>query len=353
MRLSRIGILAVIIIVIAVMVSALVAQDACPADLSCPTLQLPEGFTGDFYLGDTPLATGQNAAALQVPPGAQTLIVRNIQSSDPNFNQLFVYQEASVRVSLRAGQSRTFPVKTKQQFIRGTLNFTCQIANRVDGENVACSVSIDGVYRTDVAVGESADFIVDPGGRAVSVQVVGEHAWLWASAVWQGNVNVTAGRTARARSQFAKLGHLVITLNQAGAVGDIYVNGELLASQVASADKWVAPGSYSVEIKNINDLAAGGVYRWVDASVSSTARAGRDSAVTARLKKELLPTPVAAQIQSQTATCDCSGDHLNCSNFSRQSEAQACHNYCIATVGRDINRLDGRDQDGIACESLP
>jgi hypothetical protein len=43
-------------------------------------------------------------------------------------------------------------------------------------------------------------------------------------------------------------------------------------------------------------------------------------------------------------------DTLNCRDFDTQSEAQACFDYCMATVGRDIHRLDG-DGNGIVCES--
>ncbi len=57
------------------------------------------------------------------------------------------------------------------------------------------------------------------------------------------------------------------------------------------------------------------------------------------------------QPNSQPAVCSCSGDTMNCSNFSSQSSAQACFNYCMGQVGRDIHRLDN-DEDQIACESL-
>lgn len=76
------------------------------------------------------------------------------------------------------------------------------------------------------------------------------------------------------------------------------------------------------------------------------------------------PTPTATQ-PAATATptpsptptqpagpCSCAGDLYNCSHFSRQSQAQACFNYCKAIVGYDIHRLDG-DGNGRACESLP
>lgn len=53
------------------------------------------------------------------------------------------------------------------------------------------------------------------------------------------------------------------------------------------------------------------------------------------------------------AACNCSGPDLDCDNFSRQRDAQACYNQCMQQTGRDIFRLDGNDNDGRACESLP
>lgn len=64
------------------------------------------------------------------------------------------------------------------------------------------------------------------------------------------------------------------------------------------------------------------------------------------------PFPPATNTPVPGAVCDCSGDLYNCSNFRRQSDAQACYNYCMQIVHTDIHRLDA-DDDGIACESLP
>ena len=50
--------------------------------------------------------------------------------------------------------------------------------------------------------------------------------------------------------------------------------------------------------------------------------------------------------------CSCSGDTLNCSDFSTHASAQACFNYCISQGAGDIHKLDGNN-DGNACESLP
>ncbi len=58
--------------------------------------------------------------------------------------------------------------------------------------------------------------------------------------------------------------------------------------------------------------------------------------------------PTAAPI---SAVCDCSGNTLNCKDFGPQREAQACHDYCVEITGRDIHKLDGHNNDGIACEN--
>jgi hypothetical protein len=51
--------------------------------------------------------------------------------------------------------------------------------------------------------------------------------------------------------------------------------------------------------------------------------------------------------------CSCSGDLYNCGDFGSHSFAQQCYNYCMSIVGYDIHGLDGNDNDGLACESLP
>lgn len=49
--------------------------------------------------------------------------------------------------------------------------------------------------------------------------------------------------------------------------------------------------------------------------------------------------------------CSCSGDTLNCGDFSSYSSANACFNYCISVGAGDIHRLDGNN-DGSACDGL-
>ena len=53
-----------------------------------------------------------------------------------------------------------------------------------------------------------------------------------------------------------------------------------------------------------------------------------------------------------TGPCDCGKNRYNCADFSRQTEAQACYDFCLGQTGQDIHKLDGGG-DGRVCESLP
>ena len=52
-----------------------------------------------------------------------------------------------------------------------------------------------------------------------------------------------------------------------------------------------------------------------------------------------------------TSEYDCSGNIYNCGDFLTHTDAQAAFEVCGGPT-TDIHRLD-RDNDGIACESLP
>jgi len=67
-----------------------------------------------------------------------------------------------------------------------------------------------------------------------------------------------------------------------------------------------------------------------------------------------LPTAVSSGGGSSgNAPCNCGGSDLDCKDFSTHSSAQACYNYCVSQGFGDVFRLDGSDNDGLACESLP
>ena len=55
----------------------------------------------------------------------------------------------------------------------------------------------------------------------------------------------------------------------------------------------------------------------------------------------------------ENAPCACGGSDLDCKDFQTHASAQACYEYCRNAGHGDIFRLDGNDNDGLACESLP
>lgn len=76
------------------------------------------------------------------------------------------------------------------------------------------------------------------------------------------------------------------------------------------------------------------------------------TAVGTSTPTRLPPTHTPSRRPTEPAVCLCGANLYNCSDFSTQRSAQACFDYCWAERGFDVHRLD-RDDDGIACESLP
>ena len=63
------------------------------------------------------------------------------------------------------------------------------------------------------------------------------------------------------------------------------------------------------------------------------------------------PNPEPVQTEP-TPAYNCSGDTYNCGHFKNHKEAQSVFEYCLAQKGFDIHKMD-RDNNGVACESLP
>jgi micrococcal nuclease len=63
--------------------------------------------------------------------------------------------------------------------------------------------------------------------------------------------------------------------------------------------------------------------------------------------------PTSGSSSGGSAPCNCSGPDLDCGDFSSHASAQSCYNYCTSQGFGDVFRLDGNDNDGLACESLP
>jgi hypothetical protein len=57
----------------------------------------------------------------------------------------------------------------------------------------------------------------------------------------------------------------------------------------------------------------------------------------------------AGEGTGQFAACVCSEDYYDCPDFSSQTAAQECYDYCMQQVALDVHSLD-TDDDGVACD---
>jgi len=281
------------------------AQEGCPTEAACPEIALtPATLLGDFVVNDQVLAAGQNRVVLQVPAGQSVqIVVRNIQSpGEAGFNDLFVYGEATTTVNLRAGQTRLYTLSPRKQFVRGTLAHTCQPRNRQEGEDVSCQIIIDGVDRGIVPINEAAQFTLDPGEHLVRVQLVGGAVGLWEPNVKEQNTRITAGRTTNLRTQFDKRARLIATFADPSLIADFYLNDQLLATQVASIDQWLAPNqNYTVRVSNVAAMGGSGLYQWAEARSTTYLSPGQERTLQLRPTRQEIPLPDASMEQTAVA----------------------------------------------------
>lgn len=216
--------------------------------------------------------------------------ITNIQDTAEGFGTLYKYEDASGTVSIPAEwQTQEYTIRTRKTYIRGTLNFTCDIRAATASDNIACRVGIDGNQQDDLLPGQQASYILDPTTHIVRIDLVGNQASLWNPASLEQTIAITAGRTTNLAPKFDKRAHLIIALGQPGVLGDIYVDSQLVATQVPTVDQWITPNqNHKIEAKNITDPAANGVYMWADASATTSLSPNREKALTFNLKKVFL-----------------------------------------------------------------
>jgi hypothetical protein len=248
----------------------------------------PAGTTGDFFLGETLLVAGQNPGKLVLPPGSQHVTVKNVKSTEPGFGTLFDYPDGAATVYTTAGQITSSSVFLTKHYIRGTLGLTCDVRNNTPTDVLGCAVTIDTVPQPDVlAPGAKMDYVLDPGPHTVNVTLTGDSAKYWIPASHDHPITITAGRATPIASRFDKMAHLTITLSQPTVLGDIYVDGTLLAPQVLTIDTWLAPAkSHKIEVKGVTDPAQADLYHWKDATSTVFLTAGQEKTSTITLVQE-------------------------------------------------------------------
>ena len=285
------------------------AVEPCDPALACFDARVSQdNLIGDFYLDGNLVAAGVNNARLVGAPDTPHLVeVRNIQEPGAaGFNDLYNYPDQGVTQQAKPGWVWRVIFYPQKNFLKGTLTYFCDPRGRSATDIVACRPTIDGATQPDVAAGTSATYNLSPGAHALHTDLVGDQAGNWATTARDDGVNIIGGRTARFTAFFILKGLFKISLVPSGIAADLYIDGVPVAGQVAAVDVFVAPGSYTVEARNVTDPAAGGNYQYADKSLSVKAFAAGTRAVVLRPAKTWLTGTlgVFCQIYRKTAADD-------------------------------------------------
>jgi len=285
------------------------AVEPCDPALACFDARVSQdNLIGDFYLDGNLVAAGVNSARLVAAPDTPHLVeVRNIQEPGAaGFNDLYNYPDQGVTQQAKPGWVWRVIFYPQKNFLKGTLTYFCDPRGRSAADSVACRPTIDGATQPDVAAGTSATYNLSPGAHALHTDLVGDQAGNWATTARDDGVNIIGGRTARFTALFMLKGLFKISLVPSGIAADIYIDGVPVAGQAAAVDVFVAPGSHTVEARNVTDPAANGNYKYEDKSISTTAFAAGTRVIALRPAKTWLTGTlgVFCQIFRKTAADD-------------------------------------------------
>jgi hypothetical protein len=210
--------------------------------------------------------------------------------SKPNHNsrlRIVLIAAAAVLVSLLAAPLAL--AAPAQQGGAGLLTIYCDTGNVQPGEIVGCHLTIDGLLQPDIIPGQPATFALTGGTHAVHIELTGAQAGLWDPAVADYSVSVPSGGTKNLHAVFNKKGLLTIKLNKANVVGDLYVDGVVVALQASSAQISLSSNQWHrIEAKNLTDPAAQGAYRWKDTSSQLYLYPAQQKTLTLSLFKQYL-----------------------------------------------------------------
>lgn len=270
-------------------------------------------------------------------------------------------------ISIETNQDTT--VAEKETGTETQPAITNKIIKVVDGDTV--TVEINGVRETIRIIGINTPETVDP---RKPVECFGQEASSRAHALLDNQtVTLEADSTQGERDKYDRLLRYVFLPNGSD------FGKQMIFEGYAYEYTYSTPYKYQQDYKTSQSDAENAKRGlWADAACSdATGDSGTpqeatvttdtssqgsnhapatDSATNAEPTTTTTTTaPVIPESASPTtsASCSCSANIYNCGDFTTHAEAQAIHDCCVAQVGYDIHKLDGTDNDGLACESLP
>lgn len=250
---------------------------SCPEGMECIEIRLvPSTLTGDFYVDGLLLYEGKNNAIVPIIPNQKRLVqVQNIQEPSSEFGDLYIWEDARYTIHYKEGQPlQEIIINPRKTFVAGILDFSCDIPQVSGDEEVYCTITIDGVLQADqVEPGASATYFLEPGIHKVFVWSGGEQADRWRCCgryrswrvvnesdeprpAYKGHiVLIWAGRIKTLTATLVKASNLVLKLDDPNLSGDIWIDGELVASQVNTADLWLPPTWHDIEVLDITSAS--------------------------------------------------------------------------------------------------
>jgi hypothetical protein len=229
----------------------------------------PAGIVADFFVDGQPVAGQAASAAAYVAPGAHTVEARNI--ADPAANGVYRYADVSAPAPVAANQSRPVVLRPAKQFLLGFAQVTCRINGIEAGQDVRCTMALDGQGAGVLENGANQTYNLAPGPHTVGVAVAGASAALWAPANQDLPANIVAGRNSPLVATFNRRGIVNITLSDPNVVADIYLDGAVIAQQAATAQAVVDPNvNHKIEGRALHNKISPDAFEYDDISSAVT-----------------------------------------------------------------------------------
>lgn len=220
------------------------------------------------------------------------------------------------------------------------------VAKVIDGDTL--SIDMNGTKETLRLIGINTPETVDP---RKPVECFGKEASAKANELLSGKrIRIEKDPTQGDRDKYGRL--LAYVYREDG----IFFNKKMIEEGYAYEYTYNLPYKYQAEFKEAQRMAEAGRKGLWASGVCETAQATpppppvASPVVAPPPPTQTSPAPVPPPASSGNYTC--AYNAYNCPDFSTHAEAQAVFEACGGPAS-DIHGLDGNDNDGLACESLP